>query len=144
MHIIYLLSQVKRWLLGYIHALLGKRAGKKRKNHKAAAAAARRLLAIIYAMLMNNRNYTPQRKCKASWGGTALLIGLCCKASLLNDWYCAFNTTAIMRLRSRIDECRNCLYTWVEEKSLKTTRFNIDEYSKILSVLSILFYLYLR
>ena len=39
---------------------------KKRKNHKAAAAAARRLLAIIYAMLMNNRNYTPQRKCKAS------------------------------------------------------------------------------
>jgi len=40
---------------------------KKRKNHKVAVVAtARKLLAIIYAMLMNNRNYIPQRKCKAS------------------------------------------------------------------------------
>ena len=40
---------------------------KKRKNHKVAVVAtARKLLTIIYAMLMSNRNYTPQRKCKAS------------------------------------------------------------------------------
>ncbi|MBI2558627.1 IS110 family transposase [Candidatus Woesearchaeota archaeon] len=40
---------------------------KKRKNHKVAVVAtARKLLTIIYAMLKNNRNYIPQRKCKAS------------------------------------------------------------------------------
>lgn len=40
---------------------------KKRKNHKVAIiATARKLLTIIYAMLMNNRNYVPQKKCKAS------------------------------------------------------------------------------
>ncbi len=40
---------------------------KKRKNHKVAiVATARKLLTIIYAMLKNNINYVPQRKCKAS------------------------------------------------------------------------------
>ena len=40
---------------------------KKTKNHKIAiVATARKLLMIIYAMLKNNRNYLPQKKCKVS------------------------------------------------------------------------------